>query len=635
MDPDILPFPSDPSRRRPAIPAEAPQASFDEECGPPDPLPLLDRLDLLIREDHVETTAPLRLWKDQSSADESREPPQTSLPPAWLLILALLPFWLIPLAHSISSPETSTGLFEYEVPYYLANGRAIWSRGNGLSYPNPYNPDPAHPNIYFHWLIWAFGSATVWLDADPGAVWFTFTWLGSLAMGIMTWRLTGLRIPASGPQKLMYFLACWGGGLLSLAGILTADSWLSSTITPGTGPNDLVSLFLSVDPGKGQWYLNWGRNATLATEAVYHAIVAAAWFTEIRGRRWGTTLFLVALATTHPWSGLELLLTVSVWRGYCWLRVVNQHTGRRFGNAEFLHASVSGGILVAFLSYYKLWLPSFTQHNLLQHAWQLEWTLPTSAALLAYGLVAIPAAVHLASRLKLEAILRLSVETEHGKPTRHNGETGLSATDGFLCCALVVACGLSFHDRLAPAVQPIHFTRGYIWMPLFLLGVPVISRWLQTLMRSGWRGRIALTAVLLMATFDNVTFSAASIQRQLNCRAGFHLDQEERVLLSFLNQRTRGEIALCDSESLNYLLPAYTDVRPWLGHHFNTPDYPIRLKQKQRVFLNASVHAGEIPAEVDVLAVRLATDQQELRHSVDWIALKTPCSEWQVWERVV
>ena len=82
---------------------------------------------------------------------------------------------------------------------------------------------------------------------------------------------------------------------------------------------------------------------------------------------------MLLLATTHPWSGLELLLTINLWRSFRWRSICHSVA------AIQLAAAV---LLGAFLSYYRLWLPSFEQHAALQRVWEVEWT----SALGAWGL---------------------------------------------------------------------------------------------------------------------------------------------------------------------------------------------------------------------------------------------------------
>src|SRR5262245_28592497 len=76
-------------------------------------------------------------------------------------VLVVLPYWLPYVAHSASATGVPTGFLYYDMPYYSANGRAVFERGNGLAGPNPYDSDPAAPSIYFQWYTWLLGFGVV------------------------------------------------------------------------------------------------------------------------------------------------------------------------------------------------------------------------------------------------------------------------------------------------------------------------------------------------------------------------------------------------------------------------------------------------------------------------------------------
>ena len=105
---------------------------------------------------------------------------------AGILVLSVIPFWVIPISHVMSNPETATGFFHYELPYYVANGRSAFERGNGILSPNPYDPAPTAPSIYVHWLPWILGTLTAVLGFDPGDVILVFTFFASLAFAWAT-----------------------------------------------------------------------------------------------------------------------------------------------------------------------------------------------------------------------------------------------------------------------------------------------------------------------------------------------------------------------------------------------------------------------------------------------------------------
>ena len=515
-----------------------------------------------------------------------------TIPFCWLL-LAIAPFLLVPLAHWASGPDTATGLFHYELPYYVANGRAAFERGNGVLYPNPYDASADAPVIYAHWLPWIQGYLTAEWGADPGTIVLALTLCAAIGLAEVTRRLVAWCVPTSGTAANLVFLAAmWGGGALVLGGLVTQSVPTNAT--------DLLRL----DPGRGLWFLNWGRNALFPTEATYHILVAICWLTELQRRRLASTVCLLLLATTHPWSGLELLLTISLWRWIGWFRTRDGRDG--------LHTAIVTTILVGFLGYYKVWLPSFPQHAQLQSVWELDWSLPWSSAFPAWGVVALLAAARIA----------------------RDAQCVRTSTVGFLLCAWGVATGLSLHDRLIAPVQPIHFTRGYVWMPLFLLGAPLLVDLGRQLWERSWPARFAVCGIGLLLAIDNITFSAVHAARQWQHTDGFHLDLHERALLARLHRRDKNAVVLTESMTLNYLLPTYAAVRPWLGHQFNTPEFPQKHDVMDACFSQGSVQVDSVPEEVNLLAVRRDRDCRELASSGEWVDWSAENADWIVWLRI-
>ncbi|MCP4786931.1 MAG: hypothetical protein GY878_25640 [Fuerstiella sp.] len=552
-----------------------------------------------------------------------------------LIVISLLPFWAVPIAHVASNPETATGFFHYELPYYVANGRAAFERGNGIFYPNPYDPALESPAIYAHWLPWMLGLATAGCGFNPGNVILSLTFFASLAFAWATWSLvqhrtcSETRFAAEPPNRgdvrgsprhgnLAFLLAMWGGGILCFAG----------TVTSGLQSTPWLESVLQFDPGRGMWFLNWGRNALFPTEAVYHTLVACCWLAEIKAKQRVANACLLLLATTHPWSGLELLLTINLWRG---IQFFNCRT-RTARN----QLSISASLLLTFLLYYKVWLPTFPQHAELQQVWELDWSLSWKSAILAYVPVFIPCVVLVFRKLATSSHIHVAASSPAADVQESEQKLAactagaFSRTEQLLLCALIVATGLAFHDRIINPVQPLHFTRGYVWMPMFLIGLPVITKWWNRARHGSPKYAIMLLVVAVVA--DNFFFSVIHSKRQFYQVDGFHLDIEERTLLSDLHGK-RGAVLL-ESLELNYLLPSYADARPWLGHHFNTPGFPTRKAAFDRCFQADGLHPEDIPDDVRVLVLRRSPDVVELFESRVW-QQTTRNTGWSVWERRV
>ncbi len=455
-----------------------------------------------------------------------------------LVVLAVLPF-LLPLAqHVWVAGPSATGFLSYDSPYYVANGRAVFERGNGLAYPNPYDPAPAAPVIYFHWLNWIFGFGVKVLGADPG--WF-FAELGILAAVICsacTLRLVEIVLPDPRGRSVLFLLTMWGGGLLGLA------AFAVNLAQGRPWSNDLLIF----DSPEGWWFPNWGRNMVLTTEAVYHLLVAAGWI-GILCNRWGLAFgALGALAATHPFSGLQHLLILGAWTGFLAMRDRTPASWKRLALAV--------AMLAVFGWYYFVFLGAFAEHRLLQANWQQVWPMPLGSILLAAG------------PLMLVAFWRF-----------REGRWQLQDRDRFLLIAAAVTFLLMKHDWFIAPHQPAHFSRGYNWLPWWLLALPQLQTWMLRLeaMTSRLLAWVVIAGAAGVLVSDNVVFLVQDMQTgELNRQ---HLDAGQRDMLGWMDRENLRGVLLCPEPRLNYLAATYSGVRPYLGHLANTPRAAQRWRE--------------------------------------------------------
>jgi hypothetical protein len=171
----------------------------------------------------------------------------------------------------------------------------------------------------------------------------------------------------------------------------------------------------------------------------------------------------------------------------------------------------------------------------------------------------------------------------------------------------VVAAGVSVllakHDLFARPHQPLHFTRGYIWMPLALLALPLVQSIAATIIA---RTRPAVATILLgsaagLAVLDNFSWLATY------CLAGGHdvrlaaADREVFALLERAGARGVLFYAVPDRLIGNYLSATYTSVRPWIGHIHLTPRYDERIAAVQEWI--ATGRFPELLGDVELLVV--------------------------------
>lgn len=491
----------------------------------------------------------------------------------WAFV-AVLPFWSVYLAHVLLGPNRPTGFIILDCAYYCANGREIFERGNGLAYCNPYDPDPAAPVIYWHWLPWLLGAGTKLVGLDPGFTLCLLGAIGGLAYAYLTFRLVEAVLPSSRYLVACYLFTMWGGGLL----VVTA---MATNLALG---RPITSFLLQHDPFDGMWFLNWGRNLILPTEAIYHALVAGAWLAVVRERLAAAVGCIAALAATHPFSGIQHLLVLGAW--LAWLAV----TRLRLEWPAAAHLTV----FLAFCSYYFGYLPRFPQHQDIHGRWSLEWNL-SLVSLLAAG-----------APVFALAAARCWRDRHHWRPEM----------TFFLIAAAVSLC-LAKHELFLPARQPLHFTRGYTWLPLCLLGLPLVQRGL------GWAlsppvhpvgglarhtGRIALTAALAgLAVLDNTTFLVDMWNQPADRPRDCHMSPALADAFGFLERAGMNGTLLVISpnddswEDYNYLSATYTRMTPLHGHPYLTPGYDEIVAETREWYLKG--RPSPLLDRVDVMIV--------------------------------
>ncbi len=447
----------------------------------------------------------------------------------------------------------ATGFTQWDMPVYVANAREYLDRPEWrLGYSNPCSWNPHSPRIYFQPLTLLLAGLLGLTGGHPGVV---FMLLG-LAAGVVCWRvaialyeeLYGLRRP-----QARWALPCflWGGGLFVIVDLVT-----------GAG------LSFRHDPSDGWWFLNLGRNLVYPTEAFYHILALGCVLLLIR-RRWTLailTLFLLSLS--HPLTGAQFCLIVLGWtvlERYC------------FQNAAVPVGSVLGAVacLAFHVGYYLAFLPRFPEHASVMAQMQAPYLLHADALLLGYGLVAL---------LVLWQIRRFNLARQ----------VLASPTQRLLAVWLIVSFALANNEMFIKPIQPLHFTRGYIWTPLFLLGAPVLMRIFKSLRSLKFRPLyfgLSLVVVAVMVA-DNAAWF------WVNCRqpTGVYLQADTLQMLNYLRRLPQPQnqiILFTNTSELAYLAQAYTGIRTWYSHYLNTPFAHERYREITNFF-----NGGKLPANL-------------------------------------
>lgn len=495
----------------------------------------------------------------------------------WLISLVLAAPAFIPLiAHYIGFWRIGlwpTGFIQGDMPYYMANARELWDSGGfHLAYGNPFSFRYETPRIYFQPLTVLLGILERITGADPGILFAVVGVIGATICVRLAMSLFDRFAPRDMPGRsfaLVVFI--WGGGLLMVGALIF--SLLH-------GQHAQAMLFY--DPAQGWWFMNLGRNLVFTTEAIYHAIFFGA-IVLVLGRRYlGALAALTLMSVSHPFTGIQLLVIVITWS----LVELVLMRGKSVP-LWFLLSCIA--LSFAHIGYYLVYLNSFAEHRILQE----QWTLPLILPFESFVLASIPVVAFVVWRLrsleKARAILN-------------------SPQNRLLLVWFGVTLVLINHDLVMRPVQPVHLTRGYQWIPLFLLAAPAIMAMFARLraLRPRSVAVLATAAALGIFVSDNAVwlgirgaqalglasnhFSAAfeygsTVTARAKSALGFGLTNEELQVLRAMNDSAnRGFVVVSADPIIGYLTTVYSPLRSWRSHHANRPESARRDEELHQFF---------------------------------------------------
>ena len=361
-------------------------------------------------------------------------PPRSARVPSagwirWAVLLLPLPA-LIPLGGALITPylenKVPTGFIEYDMAYYLAEGRAYFNQGFHFTYGNPW-ADYNTPAIYFQPQTMLLGFMEHF-GLDPGVAFNCFGLLALFFAAAVAVRFyqaaVGLESRAKRIGLVCFF---WGGGVFTLVG-------LSLALARGRP----LSTLWQFEPTWGWWMLNFGRNLVYPTEAYYHGVFLLSILALIRKQFVFCLALTALLCASHPFTGLSLILVLIA---YSALELV-----LRSGAVTPRFMLVAILIAALHLTYYMVWLNRFSDHRVLQAQWQ-QWP---KAWL--YRPKAFVAALIIVGVLALWRLARSRFHCLREPRTRL-----------FAVWFLVVFALSQNNLVLRPPIQPIHFAHGYDW----------------------------------------------------------------------------------------------------------------------------------------------------------------------------
>jgi len=490
---------------------------------------------------------------------------------AWIFAaIAFLPMLAIYVLHFAMAPTGSrgTGFLQADQVMYMAMAIRHFSDGFLPTYGLPYSPDPTTPRIYFQLPMLLLGTLQWLFGLDPGVVYMTVgiiagTVMFRLALALLDQFHPGLH-GWVGTLARVAFL--WGGGLAVLTGLAWAagDSRFFSYWW-------LREAAFRFDVDDGYWFLSLPRNVFFTVEAIYHCLFYATVLFLARKAYAAAFLFLVLTLLSHPFTGLELGVVVG---GFLALEFF---LGRD-RPPWWLLGAVPTAVL-AMVVYYavlmSLWSPEHVS-VLRQCTEDALFVVPWTTQVVAYGPVGIMAAWRLwrAPELLRERNTRL------------------------LLAWFAAAFALINHDLLVRPHQPAHFTRGYVWMPLALLALPVLRDGFTRLLawRARFTGAALATALLGLCLLDNAAWFGRAyadllLVGRFNTLQVLHADTEEAYrYLSRTDIRNR--LLIADNIWFRYMASVYVPMRSWSAHSFASPDFKKRTEDVDAFFATGQEPEG-------------------------------------------
>ncbi|MBI1344040.1 MAG: hypothetical protein GC171_14020 [Terrimonas sp.] len=478
-------------------------------------------------------------------ASRTKHYPNDSL----LAFLLTLPVFLFVLLYYLKSGNglIAPGFLQYDNISYIAYARQYPDSGfQHLLYSNPFNDSAQYPALYFQVQNFLF-LAFLYLGVPPGVTLIVFTLLFAFITFRIIIALYDQLMPESKNRVLSILLFSWGGGLLVTAG-LGALSFI-----PIGGLDKIDRLFV-LDPGWGWWGLNLGRSLLFSTEAYYHALFLGG-ILSILKRKWVLAIFLsFLLFLSHPYTGIEYLSIIVAWCGYEIILKKNRAIPAWFALANLM-------ILVLHIGYYMVWLNRFPDHHSVHEQCAMNLSMRYSTLIPAYILTGC---------LAIGALF-----TKGGIKPFLNKEYNRLFLTWFLISFL-----LANHEIFMKPLEPVHFTRGYVWTSLFILGLPFLEQ-IWGYLRQKKKAALWISILLFIFLSDNAAWLANYGRKGSSTGLSVYLNKDQQAVLDWLKNNTDTSTLIISNDNLiSILSTVYTKAYPWISHNLATPF----LSQKKDIY---------------------------------------------------
>jgi hypothetical protein len=474
----------------------------------------------------------------------------------WKLALLLtLPVLYFVIAYYLKAGDhMAPGFLQYDNFTYIAYAKQYQDADHfSLFYSNPFNDSGNYSKIYFQPQNFIF-VFLLKVGLPPGIILIVFTLLFSYVSFRIIIRLFDYLVPDSRNRILSITLFSWGGGLLTVAGIL-ALPFVSLT---GLDVWDRLFVF---DPAWGWWGLNFGRSLIFSTEAYYHALFFGGILCILKKKWLAASLLSLVLSLSHPYTGIEFLSIIGCWTFVEIIFKRNKEVPLWFGATIFL-------IFIGHIWYYLIFLNQYPDHHSVHQQTLIRLLVDNYALLPAYCTVGF--------------LVFLSIKRSQSLRVFLNDRS-----NRLFACWFFVAFLLIKHELFMPAIVPVHFTRGYVWSSLFLAGLPGLE-WLLNFLKKN--SRMILLPVFIVIFFnDNILWLVNYSRKNTATQVSVYVSKEQMEVLSWLGKNTNySSLIISSDNNISTLSTVYTPAYSWTSHNLNTPFLEKKTKAYED-FINNNV----------------------------------------------
>ncbi|MGC4103012.1 hypothetical protein [Ferruginibacter sp.] len=430
-----------------------------------------------------------------------------------------------------------TGLIQWEHALYMISAKEYQSGNASILYQYPlagYNNNPA---VFFQPQLIVLGYLWKWTGIAPGILLSLFGLLFAFFTAKILVEIIYLLVPDSRRKGLLSFLFMWGGGILAICG------WLLHAFYFKDG--DISQHIFYLDPGDGWWCLNFGRSLIYPLEAYYHFLFITVIYCILKNKTILASGLLLLLTISHPYTATELMAIVAVWVTAEYFYFKNSNLYKK----DIL--PVYGAILF-YIIFYVLLTRYVPAYKMLTQKSSQDWGYKAWNFIPAYLLVWL---------LSFFAIKNIPQLKKHFS----NDSNRLFFYWG------TVAFLLTVHGFAIKPIQPLHFTRGYVYAGFFLFALTSITKLLDAGFKNTATKLVTAIAILIFLS-DNLAWFYFNTNKNIT---GVTLDKPRQELIGYFKTAApNGWIvdASGNDHETAAMLQLYTPQKGWIVHELLTPD---------------------------------------------------------------